>query len=521
MITKIHAEPAIEPVSLQDMKEHLRLDSGAFTDNLAPLQLILPGSHATADNYTTHGVGSYSDVLGYSAVAVLDAGAFTVGTVDAKIQECDTATGTYTDWTGGGFTQVADDGMTTTPALAIGLTPFTSVANGAFTFYISGTTGYSKAAAETAPGNDVIPTGKYGAVAFDIDAAGTIVATEATDNVTGYTTAALAIAGIPARAATVARMGTVTAMKSDGAFTFGTTSLKATNTTVAYTSALNVTDNAIYKIAYTGAKQYIRVVAKVLGFACEFGVQVIKYSSDTTEDTILSALITAARQQVEAITQRALITQTWNAFLDEFPVKDFIVIPFGQLQSVTGATTALGGSIAGTTFTDTTHGSGAFTVGQYLSGTGVTVGTKITALVTGTGANGGGTYTVDTSQTVTAQTITGSGFAYTDSDGDITPMIPTTDYLVDTSSDPGRVCLPYGVSWPSFTAYPVNPIAIRFVCGYGTTAASVPRGIVTAIKMMVENLYNLRSAQHVQPVGSVTENKAVMALLWPFRLWSF
>jgi hypothetical protein len=42
-----------------------------------------------------------------------------------------------------------------------------------------------------------------------------------------------------------------------------------------------------------------------------------------------------------------------------------------------------------------------------LSGSGVTTGTTITALVTGTGKNNGGTYTVDHSQNVTAQTITG------------------------------------------------------------------------------------------------------------------
>jgi uncharacterized phiE125 gp8 family phage protein len=451
MILKIYVQPTIEPVSLQDMKDHLRLNSGAFNDNLTPVQLILPGSHAIADNYTTHGVGTYADVLGYSAVAILDAGAFTVGTVDAKIQECDTATGTYTDWTGGVFTQVADDGMTTTPALAMGATPFKNVANGAFTYYVSGVA-CSKAATETAPGNDVIPQGKYGAVAFDIDAAGTITATEAADNATGYNTAVLAIAGIPARAATVARMGTVTAMKSDGAFTFGTTALNATGVTAAYTSALNVTDNAIYKIAYTGSKQYIRVVAKVLGFACEFGVQVVKYAGDTTEDTILAALITAVRQQVEVILQRALITQTWDAYLDEFPDKDFIVVPFGQLQS-----------------------------------------------------------------------ITASSFTYTDSDGTATIMVATTDFLTDTSSDPGRIVLPYGISWPTFTAYPVNPITFRFVCGYGATAASVPAGIRTAIKMLAEDMFNNRSAT-IQGTAAGTlahENKAVLSLLYPYRLWSF
>jgi len=125
--------------------------------------------------------------------------------------------------------------MVSLPGLAIGSTK-TAVSNAAFTYTVGGVQ-YSKAAvaAGTAPGNDVIPEGLFGAVAFDIDAAGTITAVEAADNATGYATAALAIAGIPAAASTKARMGTVTATISSGTFTFGTTLFDAANTTVAYT----------------------------------------------------------------------------------------------------------------------------------------------------------------------------------------------------------------------------------------------------------------------------------------------
>ena len=76
--------------------------------------------------------------------------------------------------------------------------------------------------------------------------------------------------------------------------------------------------------------------------------------------------------------------------------------------SVTATTAALGGSIATTVFTDTTHGTNRFTVGMQLTGTGVTAGTYITSLGTGTGANAGGTYNINISQTVTSQTITGT-----------------------------------------------------------------------------------------------------------------
>ena len=76
--------------------------------------------------------------------------------------------------------------------------------------------------------------------------------------------------------------------------------------------------------------------------------------------------------------------------------------------TTTATTAATSGSISTTTFTDTTHGTGRFTVGMALTGTGVAAGTYITALGTGTGANNGGTYTVNISQTVTSQTITGT-----------------------------------------------------------------------------------------------------------------
>lgn len=98
--------------------------------------------------------------------------------------------------------------------------------------------------------------------------------------------------------------------------------------------------------------------------------------------------------------------------------------PVSEGQQTTAVSAALGGSISGTTFTDTTHGSGRFTIGQVLTGTGVTAGTMITALGTGTGSNNGGTYTVNISQTVTAQTITGTATAsFLDHGGNVSPDI--------------------------------------------------------------------------------------------------
>lgn len=144
-----------------------------------------------------------------------------------------------------------DDGILGNPTLAGGSNA-DDVANAAFEYIINGNL-YNKAAITTgtAPGTDVIPQSLYGACAFDIGTDGTVDAVPATDNATGYASAALAVAGLPAVAANHARMGWVTVTKSDGAFTFGTTNLNAANTTVAFTDAPSIIDNMSAPAAVT------------------------------------------------------------------------------------------------------------------------------------------------------------------------------------------------------------------------------------------------------------------------------
>ena len=130
----------------------------------------------------------------------------------------------------------APNGVLASAGLGVGTTP-AEVASIAFPFYI-GAISYEKAAipAGTSPGTDVVPTGLYGAVAFDIDATGAITVAVAPNNSAGYLTAAAAIAALPACEGTKARMGTLSAMNAAAAFTFGTTALNAANTTVAFNS---------------------------------------------------------------------------------------------------------------------------------------------------------------------------------------------------------------------------------------------------------------------------------------------
>ena len=92
-----YAAPAIEPVSLDELKLHLRLDSGSFADNVGETQSIAPGSHAIANDYTTH-VGAAVEVIGYQAIVLLQCGTNgATGTVDVKVQDSDDNV-TWTDW---------------------------------------------------------------------------------------------------------------------------------------------------------------------------------------------------------------------------------------------------------------------------------------------------------------------------------------------------------------------------------------------------------------------------------------
>jgi uncharacterized phiE125 gp8 family phage protein len=77
----------------------------------------------------------------------------------------------------------------------------------------------------------------------------------------------------------------------------------------------------------------------------------VDYADD---DTLIGTLITAARQMVEAITRRALITQTWDLWLDAFPGEAHIEIPLPPLQSITSITYYDDADIA-TTFSSTNY----------------------------------------------------------------------------------------------------------------------------------------------------------------------
>jgi len=137
-----------------------------------------------------------------------------------------------------------------------------------------------------------------------------------------------------------------------------------------------VTAPVYYPVSLATAKDHLRV-------------------THNDDNEYISSLIGSATEKVEKLMGRKLITQTWKYFLDAWPGGNEIVLPFGQLKSVTHVK-----------YTDT------------------------------------------------------GGTQYTDFD-------ESDEFTVDTDSDPGKIKLAYGESWPGYSLAPDNPIEIQFVCGYG------------------------------------------------------
>ena len=119
--------------------------------------------------------------------------------------------------------------------------------------------------------------------------------------------------------------------------------------------------------------------------------------------------------------------------------------------------------------------------------------------------------------TVAPATVT-PVITYYDTD-DVMHTLASTTYYVDTYSEPGRIHLNYGESWPSETLRPANAIFVRYTCG--STAGLVPEPLQNAMLMLIGHLYENR--EMVAMTGAVPKNipLAYHALTAPYQIWSF
>ena len=191
-----------------------------------------------------------------------------------------------------------------------------------------------------------------------------------------------------------------------------------------------ITAPAIEPLTLQEAKAHLRVTA-------------------SDDDSLILALITAVRQSLEGRfgeLQRALITQTWDWFLDCFPASSArpLDVPMPPLQSVTSIT-------------------------------------------------------------------------YTDTDG-ASQTWSAAKYTVDARSLIGRVMPAYNETYPE-TRDVMNAVTVRFVAGFGATAADVPAPIRHAMLLQIAHLYDNRDTHMIG--GSVEQLPAVRNLLAPYWIATF
>lgn len=101
---------------------------------------------------------------------------------------------------------------------------------------------------------------------------------------------------------------------------------------------------------------------------------------------------------------------------------------------------------------------------------------------------------------------------YTDSTGVVHTLAVNTDYIVTTRGILGGIVPPHGCSWPTTELYPIDPIVIKYTCGYGSASTDVPLGIVQAMYMLIVHWWDHRTAVITGTVSKEVEF-AVSALL--------
>jgi uncharacterized phiE125 gp8 family phage protein len=93
-----------------------------------------------------------------------------------------------------------------------------------------------------------------------------------------------------------------------------------------------------------------------------------------------------------------------------------------------------------------------------------------------------------------------------------------SDFVIDTASEPGRLALADGASWPSDSLYPIGAIRIEFQAGYGA-AELVPQIYKMAVQLLAAHWYENREATTPNALGSVEVPFGVSALLTGDRGW--
>ena len=101
---------------------------------------------------------------------------------------------------------------------------------------------------------------------------------------------------------------------------------------------------------------------------------------------------------------------------------------------------------------------------------------------------------------------------YYDDEGSAAATFSSSNYYVDTNSEPGRVALINNADWPDVTLREINGVEIIYVAGY-SDADDVPETYKAAIKLVLADLYENREGLTVGQGLTPIVNKRVEDLL--------
>lgn len=175
----------------------------------------------------------------------------------------------------------------------------------------------------------------------------------------------------------------------------------------------------------------------------------------TDDDALIQSLIRAAREYIETATERSLITQTWKLTLDAFPA-----IPPSALTWQ-------------------------------------------------------GTFDQFRLPYPPLQSVT--SIVYTDAAGAPT-TVSSSVYVVDTVSEPGRIALATGQTWPTNSLQTVNGVAVTYIAGYSSVGL-VPQSIRQAILLTAGHWYeNRETVVSDTRVAALEVPMAATMLIWRNRV---
>ena len=242
----------------------------------------------------------------------------------------------------------------------------------------------------------------------------------------------------------------------------------------------------------------------------------VEYPYDDRDDFIKEKAV-IAREECEGEQNRCYITQEVEYTLDRWPSRPIIYLPRSPVQSVE--------SIVYTDYGGAEHVYAALEKINLTLTTGVSEGNDGNVTVTLDGVDHIMAVTKGTKEEVAAEIRAASYFGWRTAGTGATVTFTSTVYgtqvcppaydpgttgatgnistirngveaglIIDTASEPARIALNYGESWPHTTLSPIAAIKIHFMAGYGDDIFAIPKRIIQAIYMLTGHYVENREA---------------------------